>query len=412
MILANLSAVITFLFLAVILSYYVLLFLPHRLPKKETTLDTLTIIIPAHNEASRISLCLDAVMAAQWQGKKQVIVIDDGSKDGTSKIVRNYPVLLLKSKHKGKSAAINLALKHAMGKAITIVDADSIIEQHALMILKETLERKGVAAVTGIIKVHNRKTFLGMWLHIEQIYNSLMRSILTKVNANIVTPGPLSMYRKAAIDDIEGFSIHGYSEDIDITVRLIRKGYLVKYAPAVSSTIMPVSCKGFFRQRRRFAMGMLNIFKKHLSIGNKLIDVYTLPLFVFIYLQAVIVGLFTLYQIISGYCTYFLAKGVILNGYVLKFFFEWLSIIGFVKWGMGVFSGTTPLTLVTAVGILASLLSYPLFLYAIIKYDKNIDIFHAIPFFFMFPFWLIIMVIYILMIPTFFKEQRNRWHKE
>ncbi|MFH1916284.1 MAG: glycosyltransferase family 2 protein, partial [Nanoarchaeota archaeon] len=248
--------------------------------------------------------------------------------------------------------------------------------------------------------------------HIEQIYNSLLRSIFAKVNANVTTPGPLSVYRANLLREIGGFSTKGFSEDVDVTIRLIRKGYVVGYASdAVTETYMPVDVKGFFRQRTRFARGMINIFKRHLKMNAIMIDIYTLPLLVFTYVQAVIMGAITIYNIVSGYVTYFTSKGVYFNLAVLKFFFEWLSLVGFVKWTGSVFSGASPLTLYAAVGIASTLLTYPLYIYAILRFDKKIDWWHVLPIVFMFPFWLLVMAVYIVMLPFGFPKQDNIWKK-
>ena len=274
------------------------------------------------------------------------------------------------------------------------------------------MERKNVVAATGIVKVSNRNKFICMWVHIEQLYNSLIRSLLSKIHANIVTPGPLSVYRKKEVMELGGFSTEGFSEDMDITIRLIRKGYKIGFAEkAIAETNMPYDVKGFLRQRTRFARGILNIFKRHMQLNKTIIDVYTLPLFLFAYMQAIIMGSFILYQIVSGYITYFASKAIYFNLEVVKFFFEWFSIIGFVKWFMGVFSGETALTFVTIIGIVATLLSYPLFILAIIKFDRKFDLRHLIAIFFMFPFWLLIMIIYILMAPDYFRKQYNIWKK-
>jgi cellulose synthase/poly-beta-1,6-N-acetylglucosamine synthase-like glycosyltransferase len=232
------------------------------------------------------------------------------------------------------------------------------------------------------------------------------------MNANVVTPGPLSMYRKEVLDEIGGFSTKGFSEDVDVTIRIIRKGYQVAFVEkSVSETNMPETIKGFLCQRARFVRGAINIFKKHLRINTAMIDLYTLPLLVFMYMQSVIMGSFTLYQIISGYLQYFVAHGIYFSKEVLLFFFNWLSLFGFAQWVWSVISGATPLTLITAVGIASSLLSYPLFFYALIKYDK-ITFWTIIPLLFMLPFWLIIMGVHLFTLPELFrKNQRNIWKK-
>src|SRR3989338_1222315 len=415
MALEYMPALITFIFLLTIMSYYALIFIKIKKPAKTQKFSSITLIIPAHNEGKYVAGAIESVLDAEFDGNKQIIVVDDGSKDKTYEIASRYKpkVELIKTEHSGKAASLNKALSIAKNDLIAGVDADSIIHKDALELMKDEIEREDIIAVTGVVKVKNRKTFIGVWLHIEQLYNSLTRLLLSKINANIVTPGPLSMYRKKELMEAGGFSLEGFSEDIDVTIRLIRKGYKIGFAEnAIAETNMPYTVKEFLRQRARFARGILNIFKRHLQLNKAIIDIYTLPLFLFSYAQAVIMGAFTIYQIISGYMAYFASKSIYFNAYVLRFFFDWFSVIGFVKWAAGIITGATPLTIAAIIGIASTLLSYPLFILAIIKFDRKFDLWHLIPIFFMFPFWLLIMLIYILMLPEYFrKKQYNIWKK-
>ncbi len=416
-IISTLSSVFTFFFLIIILSYYVLLFIKRKKGHIEKNFSSITVIIPAHNEERYIDDCIKSVLDADFNGEKEIIVIDDGSSDKTADIVSNYEkkgIIFLRSKHEGKSASINKALKKAKGELIAIVDGDSVIHKDSLVHMTKAISEKDVVGTTGVIKVKNRNRLVCMWVHIEQLYNSLMRLLFTKINANISTPGPLSVYRKESLMNVGGFSTDGFSEDLDITIKLIRDGGKVVFVEkAQAETNMPYRAEWFFKQRSRFARGMLKIFKKHISLNTTAIDLYTLPLWVFGYLQAVIMGSINIYQIVSGYYTYFLSKGIIMNGLAARFFLEWFSIVGFVKWIFNIVTGVSPLTLIAAIGILSTLLTYPLYMIAIIKFDKKIDFRHIIPIFFMFPFWFLIMIIYIIWVPELFrKKQHNIWTKK
>ena len=406
---------ITIIFLFIVLSYYILILIKKKEMNFKRKVSSITIIIPAHNEESYIHDAIDSVIKSDFKGQKDIIVVDDGSADSTAKIVKTYgnKVKLISTKHSGKSASINRAIKIAKGELVAIVDGDSCIHENALQVMADELLKQNAAGACGVVKVKNRKKPICMWMHIEQLYNSLMRLLFSKLNANIVTPGPLSMYKRKELLELGGFSTEGFSEDIDIAIRLIRKGHKVVFAEkAVAETNMPYDAKGFFRQRTRFARGTINLLKRHMAFNNKFIDIYTLPIFLFSYVQAVVMGAFTIYQIISGYFTYFASKGVYLSFYVLKFFLEWFSVIGFVRWITSVFTRQTPLTFITLVGIISTLLTYPLYFLAIIKFDKKIDLWHVIPLFFMFPFWLLVMSIYTIMLPEYFrKRQYNIWKK-
>ena len=412
---------LTAIFLLIVISYYFLLIKKAKRKYSKEKFSSISIIIPAHNESKYIVDCLKSVVAARFPGKKEIIVIDDGSKDRTYDIAKNFiskyckddDIKLLKHKHSGKADTVNKGLKIAKGELIATVDADSIIEKESLVEAIKLFHNKKVAVVCSIVKVKNRKSVIGMWLHVEQLYNSLLRSLFSKINVNIVAPGPLSLYRKKQLEDIGGFSNKGFSEDVDVALRFIKKGYTVECAEkCVSETNMPIDIQGFFRQRRRFARGWINIFKRHLRINHTFIQIYTLPLAFFGYLQAIVFGFLTIYNLTSGYITYFASKGIYFNEHVVKFVLEWFSIIGIINWFSRVISGIDPLTVITVIGIAASLLVYPLYIWSIIKYDKHISFWHIIPLFFMFPFWFVIMIVYLINLPELFiKHQHNIWTK-
>ena len=89
----------------------------------------MTIIIPAYNEVSTIRQILDAVAGAEYP--KQIIVVDDGSTDGTPEAVCNWieanetsVELLRHPRNLGKGTAIRSGLEHARGLVTLIQDAD------------------------------------------------------------------------------------------------------------------------------------------------------------------------------------------------------------------------------------------------------------------------------------------------
>lgn len=406
------AAIVTALFLAYILSYYLLLFVRQKKASRQK-FKSITVIIPAHNEERYIESCIDSVLKAKWNGLKQIIVIDDGSKDSTYKLASNFDVTLLGNKHhSGKSTSLNKALSHAKGELTAIVDGDSIIAEDALIEAAKVASKKNTAAVCAVVRVKNKRSFINFWVHVELVYNNLIRSLFSRIQANIVTAGALSVYRTGPLREIGGFNTEGFSEDVDVAIRLIRKGYHIGFADkAISDTNMPDDIKGFFRQRTRLARGQINLLKRHMQINKTVIDLYTLPLWAFNYFQSVVMSAITIFNIVSGYLLYFASKGIYFNFSVARFLFDWFSMIGFVRWSYEVFLGASPITFLAAVGIASTLLSYPLMIYAFFKYDR-LTIIDALAIFFMLPYWLLLMVIYTIMLPELLrKEQFNIWKK-
>ncbi len=405
---------INFGFFAVVLSYYVLLFWKIAPKKREKNYHSITIIIPAHNEEKYIEASVRSALNADFPGQKEIIVVDDGSSDRTAVIVSSVEgVECISTAHMGKAASVNMGIARARGELIAILDGDTEIRNDALLAMKAEVEKENVAAATGPIVVKNRSTHMLAWLHIETIYSSLLRLIMAKVNANVTAQGQFCIFRKDALMSIGGFSTVGFAEDVDIAIRLIRAGYHVGFAEdAVSSTNMPVCFKYLLFQRIRWVRGMINVLARHARMNSALIDIYTLPLMIFGYVQAVVMGAFTIYQIVGGYWQYFASKGQFFNSDVLGFLLDWTSITGVIKWSLGVFTGMTPLTPVNIAGILSTLLCYPLYVYAILKFDKKIDFWHVMALTFMAPYWWCVMFVQIGCLPfLLLNRQENIWHK-
>ena len=155
-ILEYLSYAITVVFLLVILSYYILLFMKRKKPAITKKFSSISVIMPAHNEEKVISDSIQSVLDAGFNGKKQVIVVDDGSRDKTAKIVASFKargVRLLRTDHCGKSASINNALKIVTGDVVVIVDADSCIHKDALREIVLEVSRDNIAGASGVVRV-------------------------------------------------------------------------------------------------------------------------------------------------------------------------------------------------------------------------------------------------------------------
>lgn len=97
-------------------------------------IQTLSILIPAYNEGPTIHLILDKIKAVELEKgiKKEIIIVNDCSKDNTVERILNYmkenpdmPIQLFsQEKNQGKGAAINRAIKEATGEYLIIQDAD------------------------------------------------------------------------------------------------------------------------------------------------------------------------------------------------------------------------------------------------------------------------------------------------
>lgn len=412
--LQSLSNCTTATLFLITLSYYVLLFLKPKPKKIEKTFNSLTVVIPCHNEESYIEACITSVQKATFSGLKEILVMDDGSTDTSGKIVAAMPgVTLIKRPHGGKAAALNAALAIATGDLVAVIDGDSEVAINTLEEMKRQLELENTVATSCPNMVKNRQSHVLRWLHIEQLYTALLRSAMVKLNANAINSGMASMFRKKELIDCGGFSELGLTEDVDVAVRLIQKGHQVSFAEGTYAyTNMPTNLPALFRQRIRWMRGQLTVIQKHARLKPSWLDCYTIPLILFSYLQALIMGFFTLVKIATGYNEYFLSHGVIFSLDVALFIFNWISIAGLLQWTLGFFTGANPPLLFDVMLAVSSLLSYALYIWAILKYDRRIDMNHLIPLAFMAPYWWTVFTLQSLTITELFrKPRRNIWTK-
>lgn len=230
---------------------------------------TLSILVPAYNEEKTISNTIKHLFESDYKNLTEVIVINDGSKDQTSKVVKQlqtkYKKLkLINKKNSGKSDSLNQAIKIAKGQLIAVTDADSYPEKDSVRKLVGFFDDPKVGAVTSAVFIRNKENFLTKIQQIEYIVLAWTRKLLDFIDAVYVTNGPLSMYRKDAVKKVGGFDPKTVTEDIEITWNLLAHGYKTKMClKAFVTTTAPSKFKQWWRQRERWGIGGLQAIYKY-----------------------------------------------------------------------------------------------------------------------------------------------------
>ncbi|MEN2746265.1 glycosyltransferase [Sphingomonas sp. T9W2] len=233
---------------------------------------SVTVIIPAYNEERVIADSVARVLASDYPGL-QVIVADDGSKDGTSAVVRarfdaDPRVTLLTLVNGGKAAALNRALLQADGDIIIALDADTQFEPTTIARLARWFEDPALGAVAGDARVGNRVNLVTRWQAVEYITaQNLERRALAGFDAMTVVPGAVGAWRRAALDAVGGYPEDTLAEDQDLTIAIQRAGWRVTYDPnPIAWTEAPETFKALAKQRYRWAFGTLQCLWKHRAI--------------------------------------------------------------------------------------------------------------------------------------------------
>jgi cellulose synthase/poly-beta-1,6-N-acetylglucosamine synthase-like glycosyltransferase/peptidoglycan/xylan/chitin deacetylase (PgdA/CDA1 family) len=226
-----------------------------------------SIVVPAFNEAAGIERAVRSLASSSY-AEFELIVVDDGSTDGTAELVERLElpgVEVLRQANGGKPAALNRGLAAASHEVVVMVDADTVFEPETLERLVQPLADPKVGAVSGNTKVGNRGGLLGTWQHIEYVMGfNLDRRLYDVLECMPTVPGAIGAFRRQALAEIGGISDATLAEDTDVTIALGRAGWRVVYAEhARAWTEAPSSLGALWRQRYRWCYGTLQAVWKH-----------------------------------------------------------------------------------------------------------------------------------------------------
>ncbi|MEC5423319.1 glycosyltransferase [Virgibacillus sp. C22-A2] len=238
-------------------------------PSEHSTPPFVSVIIPAYNEEDVIGRTIESILKSNYPNV-EVIVIDDGSKDQTSLVVSrkydaNNKVFLFHKNNGGKASAINLGVRKAKGDIFIAIDADTIVSPDSISMLIRHFSDKNIAAVSGNVRVGNKRNLLTSWQHIEYVtgFNLEKRAFAT-LNCVPVVPGAFGAWRKEVVEELGYFSDETLAEDTDLTLKIIRQGHKVVIdEQAYAYTEAPATIRDFLKQRFRWTFGTLQCFWKH-----------------------------------------------------------------------------------------------------------------------------------------------------
>ncbi|MGP4045541.1 glycosyltransferase [Streptomyces sp. 2A115] len=228
--------------------------------------EPVSVLVPAYNEAKCIEQTVHSLVASDHP--IEVIVIDDGSSDGTARIVENLRlpnVRVVRQLNAGKPAALNRGVANARHDLIVMMDGDTVFEPSTVRELVQPFGDPSVGAVAGNAKVGNRDSLIGAWQHIEYVMGfNLDRRMYDMLNCMPTIPGAVGAFRRSALKRVGGMSDDTLAEDTDITIAMHRDGWRVVYAEnARAWTEAPESVQQLWSQRYRWSYGTMQAIWKH-----------------------------------------------------------------------------------------------------------------------------------------------------
>lgn len=196
-------------------------------------METVSIIIPVFNEKKTVVSAIERVLHAPTPGwKKQVIVVDDGSTDGTSQALAAWEkqcVVVYAKKNSGKGKALSLGFSKAKGSLILIQDADLEYSPDDYPVLLTPFENPRVQVVYG-------SRFLGSHLSTMFVYAlgnkfvTLMTNILYNTNITDMETG-YKVFRKNVLVDVSPITASRFDFEPEFTAKALRSGYQIYEVP-------------------------------------------------------------------------------------------------------------------------------------------------------------------------------------
>ena len=227
----------------------------------------ISVIVPVCNGASGLRNTISS-LRDQCANVIEIIVVDDGSQDCTLAIARALEAsgevnkVIHHAQRTGKSAAINHAARFASGELLVVIDSDTVLEgDDALACLAAAFNDPAVAAASGNISVRN--TGDSLWTSFQGLEYlasiTVGRSFLDLFDSVACCSGAFSMFQRKAFLSVGGMNV-GPGEDLEITLRLRRLRYDVRFVPfARASTRVPTTFGNLVRQRLRWDRDAVSI---------------------------------------------------------------------------------------------------------------------------------------------------------
>jgi cellulose synthase/poly-beta-1,6-N-acetylglucosamine synthase-like glycosyltransferase len=238
-----------------------------------------SVLIPAHNEAKVIRKTLEAILGSDYdKAKYEIIVINDNSSDNSAEILEeiknDHPgrmVTIINTDKitggKGKSNALNIGLAQSKGALIAIYDADNTPEKNALSELVHSIMNDHEAgAVIGKFRCRNRnRNLFTRFINIEGLYFQWMAQAGRWQLLKLCTiPGTNFIIRRSILDKLGGWDTDAITEDTEISFRIYRLGYHIRFCPYSASWEQePETLAVWLKQRKRWVKGNYYVLIKN-----------------------------------------------------------------------------------------------------------------------------------------------------
>ncbi|MCE8424198.1 MAG: glycosyltransferase family 2 protein [Candidatus Methanoperedens sp.] len=183
--------------------------------------------IPVYNGEKTIGRCIESILDLTYTNE-EIIIVNDGSTDGTLNILKKYPVKVIDlEQNMGRGYARQSALEHASGKYVALLDADGFITNRnwAEKMLSDFTDNR-IAGVFSLSRALNKES------SIARYWDYLTTTALTPGQVTRGAGTGNTLIKKSVLDEVGGFDKRlRNAEDSDISEKISKRGYVFYYEP-------------------------------------------------------------------------------------------------------------------------------------------------------------------------------------
>ena len=221
-----------------------------------------SVVVCAHNATSTIEECLRSLSRLKYPNY-EVIVVDDGSTDGTGPISANYGARLIRIERGGLSRARNEGIKAARGSIVAFIDADAYADPDWLTFAVATLEEKNAAAVGGPNLSPPTDGFVAQC--VDHAPGNPIHVLIDDAKAEHI-PGCNMIFRKAALESVGMFDVthRAAGDDVDVCWKLLARKQTIAFSPsAVVWHHRRGTIRGFLKQQRGYGFAEAHLHNRY-----------------------------------------------------------------------------------------------------------------------------------------------------
>lgn len=250
---------------------------PYKEPAPLESYPMVAVLVPCFNEGDNAEETITHALGLDYPNF-EVIAINDGSSDNTAdvlnRLAEKYEKLRVVhlAQNQGKAMALQAGSLLTEAEFLIGIDGDALLDSHAAKwMIRHFQEDHTVAAVTGNPRIRTRSTLIGRIQvgEFSSIVGMIKRAQRTFGRLFTVS-GVITAFRKSAVHEVNYWSPNMLTEDIDITWKLQRAGWDIRFEPnALVWILMPETFRGLWKQRLRWAMGGAQVLIKNLDVFLK-----------------------------------------------------------------------------------------------------------------------------------------------